>query len=212
MVADAARVFAADYGGPGAPIAVIMPAYNEAESVHDVVGAVPRRICGLALRGDRDRRWLDGRHRTPGAWRPAPWSAGFLSTWARGRRYASATGWPRSAAAELIATVDADGQFDPGELPALVAPLVSGEADFVNGSRRLGRAEKADAVRQDGGGRFRARWSRALTRVRITDPANGLRAFRVEVLEAVPLRQTQYQTAELLIGAISRGFRVGRCR
>jgi hypothetical protein len=45
-------------------------------------------------------------------------------------------------------------------------------------------------------------------RVRITDPANGMRAFRVEVAEQVPLRQTQYQTAELLIGAISRGFRV----
>ena len=47
-----------------------------------------------------------------------------------------------------------------------------------------------------------------LTGVRITDPANGFRAFRVEVPESVELRQPQYQTAELLIGAISQGFRV----
>ena len=45
-----------------------------------------------------------------------------------------------------------------------------------------------------------------LTGVAITDPANGLRAMRAEVTEKVPLRQPQYQTSELLIGAIARGF------
>jgi glycosyltransferase involved in cell wall biosynthesis len=109
--------------------------------------------------------------------------------------------------AAVIATVDADGQFDPGELRDLVAPVVAGNADFVNGSRRLGRAETSDPVRRLGVIVFGALVS-LLTRVRITDPANGLRAFRVEVVECVPLRQAQYQTAELLIGAISRGFRV----
>ena len=45
-------------------------------------------------------------------------------------------------------------------------------------------------------------------RTPVTDPANGLRAFRVEVTERVPLRQPQYQTSELLIGAIAHGFRI----
>jgi hypothetical protein len=49
---------------------------------------------------------------------------------------------------------------------------------------------------------------RVLTRVHVTDPATGLRAFRAEVTERVPLRQTQYQASELLIGAIAHGFRV----
>ena len=47
-----------------------------------------------------------------------------------------------------------------------------------------------------------------LTKAKITDPANGFRAFRVEVTESVPLRQSQYQTSELLIGALARGYRV----
>ena len=47
-----------------------------------------------------------------------------------------------------------------------------------------------------------------LTRVRITDPANGLRAMRAEVT-TVPLRQTQYQTSELIISAAARGWRLG---
>ena len=103
--------------------------------------------------------------------------------------------------------MDADGQFDPRELPDLVAPLVAGEADFVNGSRRLGRTETTDVVRKTGVVVFGALIT-VLTRVRITDPANGLRAFRAEVTETVPLHQTQYQTSELLIGAIAHGFRV----
>ena len=47
-----------------------------------------------------------------------------------------------------------------------------------------------------------------LTGVRITDPANGLRAMRAEVTAELPLRQTQYQTSELLISAVAHGFRV----
>ena len=107
----------------------------------------------------------------------------------------------------FIATVDADGQFDPGELPALIAPLLADEADFVNGSRRLGRTYTTDPVRRVGVIVFGELIS-VLTGVRITDPANGLRAMRSEVTAAVQLHQTQYQTSELLIGAVAHGFRV----
>jgi hypothetical protein len=71
----------------------------------------------------------------------------------------------------------------------------------------LGRTETTDPVRR-AGVVFYGALVTALTRVRITDPANGLRAFRPEVTSTVPLRQTQYQTSELLIGAIANGFRV----
>jgi hypothetical protein len=47
-----------------------------------------------------------------------------------------------------------------------------------------------------------------LARTRITDPANGLRAMRSEVTAVVPLRQPQYQTSEMLLGAAYRGFRI----
>ena len=86
-------------------------------------------------------------------------------------------------------------------------PIVDRRADFVNGSRRLGRTETTDPVRRAGVVVYGTLVS-ILTGVRITDPANGLRAFRAEVTERVPLRQTQYQTSELLIGAVAHGFKV----
>jgi hypothetical protein len=103
--------------------------------------------------------------------------------------------------------MDADGQFDPAELERLVGPVVEDRADMVQGSRRLGRSETTDRVRAAGVVVFAAVVS-LLTGARITDPANGFRAFRPEVPARVPLRQPQYQTSELLIGALALGFRV----
>jgi hypothetical protein len=47
-----------------------------------------------------------------------------------------------------------------------------------------------------------------LTRIRVTDTSSGFRAMRVEVTQTVPQRQVQYQTSELLIGAIYHGYRI----
>lgn len=183
-----------------------MPAYNEAPSVAAVISAIPSTLHGHAVATlVVDDGSVDGTAEVAAAAGAfvcrLPVNVGQGEALQVGYRVAE--GWK----AEVIATVDADGQFDLGDLPALVAPILAGEADFVNGSRRLGRTEAHDRVRQVGLLVFSALIS-LLTRTPITDPANGLRAFRVDVPAAVPLRQAQYQTSELLIGAIRRGFRV----
>jgi hypothetical protein len=49
---------------------------------------------------------------------------------------------------------------------------------------------------------------RVLTGSRVTDTSSGFRALRVEVTETVRQEQAQYQTSELLIGALLQGYRV----
>jgi hypothetical protein len=89
----------------------------------------------------------------------------------------------------------------------VLQPLLDGEADFVIGSRVLGRDDADDAVRRAGVRTF-ALLIRLLTGVRITDTSSAVRALRAEVTERVPQTQVQYQTSELLIGAIAAGYRV----
>jgi glycosyltransferase involved in cell wall biosynthesis len=193
-------------GAPGAPIAVVIPALNEAETVADVIESVPESMCGLKTEtivvddGSTDGTGDIARDAGALVCR-LPVNLGQGQAFRVGYRLARVRG------SRIICTADADGQFDPRELPRLVEPIVSGEADFVNGSRRLGRTETTDPVRKAGVILYGALVS-ILTGVRITDPANGLRAFRAEVTQRVPLRQTQYQTSELLIGAIAHGFKV----
>jgi glycosyltransferase involved in cell wall biosynthesis len=188
-------------------VLVVIPAYNEVDTVGDVVRALPDHIDEVKVSAlVVDDGSTDGTAEAAAAAGAEvfrlPVNQGQGRALREGYRIAGERG------ADVIATVDADGQFDLADLPALIAPIRDGEADFVNGSRRLGRPPAThDHVRRLGLVLFAA-WVTALTRVRITDPANGLRAFRTEVVAAVPLRQPQYQTSELLIGAIRRGFRV----
>ena len=112
-----------------------------------------------------------------------------------------------SCGARYVVTIDADGQDDPASIGDLVAPLVSDEADFVIASRRLGTDESTDPLRR-AGVVFFAKVINSLTGQHLTDTSMGLRAMRVEVLGDVTLEQDQYQTAELVISAASRGWRI----
>lgn len=207
VVEAAARAFRDRHGtGPGAPVAVLIAALDEVEAIAGVVTSVPATVAGLATEClVIDDGSSDG---TAAAARDAGALVARLEV-NLGQGQALRLGYALAAerGASVIATLDADGQFDPTELDRLVSPIVAGRADFVNGSRRLGRSETTDRVRGTGLVVFGALVS-VLTGTRITDPANGFRAFRPQVVGTVTLRQVQYQTAELLMGALSRGFRV----
>lgn len=207
VASSAEAAFTSEYGpGPGRPLCVVIAALDEAPSVAEVVRSVPGEICGLAT----DCLVVDDGS-TDGTAETARAAGALVCRLGEnlGQGLALRSGYRLAAArgAELIATMDADGQFDPDELERLVEPIVAGRADMVNGSRRLGRSETTDAVRAAGVVFFGALIS-LLTGTRVTDPANGFRAFRPEVPARVPLRQAQYQTSELLIGALACGYRV----
>jgi glycosyltransferase involved in cell wall biosynthesis len=204
---DALARFAAEYEGrTSCPLVIVIAAYNEEESIGDVLRAMPREVHGLTadvlVVVDGSTDCTADVARDAGAMVcDLPVNQGQGAALRAGYRLA------RDRGARFIATLDADGQYDPAELPLVVTPLLDGSADFVTGSRRLGRAQGGDPVRRFGVIVFGALIS-LLTGKRITDPANGLRAMRVEVVSDVPLHEPQYQAAELLVGAIRRGFRV----
>jgi glycosyltransferase involved in cell wall biosynthesis len=190
----------------GNPLAVVIPAYNEEPAVAEVIGEIPREAAGLATEvivvvdGAEDRT----------AERAA--AAGALVCDVpvnRGQGAALKLGYwlARARGAHVIATIDADGQYDPEELARVVEPILAGRADFVSGSRRLGAELTTDRVRHLGVLVFGALFS-LLVRHRVTDPACGLRAMRPELTAAVVLEQPQYQASELMISAALRGFRL----
>ncbi|HLX88998.1 MAG TPA: hypothetical protein VKR22_11155, partial [Acidimicrobiales bacterium] len=74
-------------------------------------------------------------------------------------------------------------------------------------SRRLGTDRTTDAVRK-AGVVFFSTVVNTLTGQHLTDTSNGFRAFRADVLRGITLEQDQYQTAEVIISAASRGWRL----
>jgi glycosyltransferase involved in cell wall biosynthesis len=203
---EMARQFTGQYERFLNPLVVVIAAYNEAGGIDEVLRRIPAEICGL---GTDVLVVVDG---STDATADVARASGVLVCEVpvnRGQGAALRLGYrlARDHGARYIATLDADGQYDPTELALVVAPLVAGEADFVTGSRRMGVAHTTDRVRRYGVVVFGALISR-LTGCTISDPANGLRAMTAKVTESVTLRQPQYQAAELLMGAILGGFRV----
>ena len=204
---DAAAAFlAANPPGLGAPLAVVVPAYNEQPSVAQVIAEIPSEAAGL---GSEVIVVVDGSSDATAA-RAA--EAGALVCDVpvnRGQGAALKLGYwlARARGAQVIATIDADGQYEPSELGRVIEPILEGRADFVSGSRRLGTELTTDPVRHLGvlvfGGLFSL-----MVRHRITDPACGVRAMRPEVTATVTLEQPQYQASELMISAALNGFRL----
>lgn len=205
--ADAIRDFVQRHGNAQfASVTIVIAAYNEAESIGPVLDRIPDRVEGL----DVDTLVVvDGATDATAAVAIGRGVYVCVAPDNRGQGAALRLGYrlAREGGARYIVTTDADGQYDTDELPVLIHPLLDGDADFVTGSRRLGRAETTDLVRHVGV-RFFAALVSVLARHRITDTSNGFRGMRSEVTAAVLLRQQQYQASELLIGILTRGFRV----
>ena len=206
----AARWFERDHTdarseGSGA-VAVVIPAFNEESSLADVLGTVPEAIEGLPVEtivvsdgSDDATEKVAAAHGARVVGRDLRRGQGAAVT--LGYRVALGRG------ARVIATCDADGQYDPLELPRLVAPILAGEADVVHGSRVLGAYERPVRGRAYGVKVF-AWLTSAMTRTPITDPASGFRAFSPAALQALEFKENQFHASEVTVAAAKRGLRV----
>ena len=190
------------------PVVGLICAYEEEANIGAVLAAMPTEACGLAVTtlvvvdGGSDR--TDQVAKDAGA-------VTFVLSENLGHGYALRVGYALciELGAQYVVTLDADGQNDPAEIPVMLQPLVDDEADFVVASRVLGRDTTTDRFRKAGVRVFSWLMS-AMGRTKLTDTSNGYRALRVSMLDDVAYRlvQPQYQTAELLIIAMKRGWRV----
>jgi hypothetical protein len=207
-VRDAARdaFLSANDGLAFAPVVVVIAALDEEASLGATLEEIPARACGLEL----DVLVIDDGS-TDGTSEVATRAGVHVARLERnvGHGVALRLGYELAAGlgARYVVTLDADGQWNPAELEGVLRPVAAGDADFVIGSRVLGGTETDDAFRQTGVHVF-ARLVRLLTGMHVTDTSSGFRALRVEVTQTVPQQQMQYQTSELLIGAIARGYRI----
>jgi hypothetical protein len=206
----AARAFVAEFGKveepPEGKLVVVIPALNEESSLEAVLKAVPKEVEGLPVESivvsDGSTDATEEVAITNGALvarcdlrqgQGAAVSLGYRLGLLRG--------------ATVVATLDADGQYVPEELPRLVKPILAGEAEVVHGSRILGAYESP--VRGRAQGVKMLSWVTSLmARVPITDPASGFRAFTPDALQRLRFRESQFHASEATLAAAKAGLRV----
>ncbi|MEO8476832.1 MAG: glycosyltransferase family 2 protein [Actinomycetota bacterium] len=191
----------------GPKVVAISPAYNEAENLGPVLDAMPKEIDGYhVIPIVVDDHSDDG---TPDAARAA---GAFVATLPirRGGGMALRVGYDVALklGADIVVTLDADGQHLPEEIPLLIAPIVEGRADHVNGSRMLGDFERGGPMIRHAGVHFFSWVVTILTGQRVTDISSGYRATRAETLRTLILVQDQFWTSEVTIEALRQHARV----
>jgi hypothetical protein len=184
-------------------IGVLVPAYNEAENIGHVLDRIPTEVCG------RETAVLvvdDGSRDGTGDASTEHGAVVARHVINRGGGAALRTGYRllSESGAEIVVTLDADGQHLPSEMERLVEPVLSGKVDVAHGSRVLGESERTHVSRELGIVFFN-RLVSLITRTHVTDCSNGYRAVRASVLPQLVLRQEQFHTSEFLIEAIKRG-------
>jgi glycosyltransferase involved in cell wall biosynthesis len=203
-----------DAGGPltfsdlaerfGGRVAVLIPAYNEAQNLSELLPRIPSLIGGApaAVLVIDDGSSDD----TGDAALCADVVLARLSeNGGGGAALRVGYGLMVAAGANVVITMDADGQHRPEELSRLAEPVLRGEVQLVQGSRVLGSSEPGPFARELGISLFN-RLVRVLTGIQVTDCSNSFRAIRTELLPELDLRQPQFHAAEFLIEALTRGF------
>lgn len=184
-----------------------MPAYNEAANIEGVIDDVRRAVgpVDLVVVDDASQDDTAARARARGAVvLRHPCNLGYGGAVQTGFRYAVERGY------DFAVLMDADGQHDPRDIPALLRVVQSGQADVAVGSRFLGRMEyRAGWLRQVGTWVFRQVASLALGK-RVTDPTSGFQALNVRALRFLAWDNypTDFPDTDVLLNLHLAGFRV----
>ncbi len=111
---------------------------------------------------------------------------------------------------DIVVVQDSDLEYDPGDLPALMAPILNGKADVVFGSRFAGGApHRVVYFWHRAGNRFLTLLSNMFTNINLTDMETCYKMFRREVIQSISLVEDRFGIEPEITAKIARGgFRI----
>jgi glycosyltransferase involved in cell wall biosynthesis len=119
------------------------------------------------------------------------------------------TGFKAAGDADIIITMDTDGQHDPAEIPKLIAPILAGEADMVNGSRYIeGNGKNTPAYRRVGQ-KVPDKATHLSSGLNITDSQSGFLAYAIHIAHVFMFIQNDFGIeSEMLTDAANTGLNI----
>ena len=172
-------------------LTVVMPVYNEVEHIEKIVQAV------LAVKVDKelvivDDCSKDGTRDKLAAMAKLPGVRVLYHDVNQGKGAALRTGFA-AAEGDLVLVQDADLEYDPQEYPTLLAPILSGKADVVFGSRFVGGdSHRVLYFWHSLGNRFLTLFSNMMTNLNLTDMETCYKVFRRDLLQKITIRENRF--------------------
>jgi glycosyltransferase involved in cell wall biosynthesis len=187
-------------------VSVVMPAYNEQDTIEEIIGrvlAVPVRIELIVVDDgsrDRTREILAGLQRRHGF-------TLILQERNQGKGAAIRRGFAE-VSGDIVLIQDADLEYSPEEYPALIELICQGRADVVYGSRFLGR-HRVFLFTHYFGNRLLTLLTNVLYNTMLSDMETCYKVMRTEVLRSMTLKSDSFAIEpELTAKIFKRGYRV----
>ncbi len=191
--------------GGGVRLSVVMPVYNEVQTVERMVKrvlAVPLDIELVVVddgSSDGSRELLQALAEAGKIHRL------LLHERNRGKGAALSTGFA-TANGDIVVVQDADLEYDPGQFPWLIEPILEDKADVVYGSRFMGgRPHRVLYFWHYVGNRFLTLLSNMVTNLNLTDMETCYKCFRREVLEGITVEERAFGVEPELTAKIALG-------
>jgi hypothetical protein len=190
--------------GDNAPVVVVLPTYDEAPTIAAVIDAVPDQVGGRPVEvvvvddgstdGSADLALAAG-------------AKVIAHDRNRGLGAAVRTGLEhaRDTGAYAAVFLDADGEYDPAQLPDLFGPIERRECDYVVGSRFRGTITAMLPQRRVGN-RVLTGLTSLLARRRMSDAQSGFRALSRDALRVVEIAHDYNYAQVLTLDLLGKGF------
>jgi hypothetical protein len=190
---------------PGDPVVVVLPVHDEIETVGALIDRIPARVAGRPVEvlvvDDGSRDGSDAAAVAAGA-------KVVRHGENRGLGAAVRTGLAEAVAlgCAAVAFLDADLEYDPADLDAMVGPILDGRADYVVGSRFAGTIESMLPHRRFGN-RVLTLVTSALAMRRLSDAQSGFRSLSPLAARHAVIGHDYNYAQVLTLGLLRKGFR-----
>lgn len=189
-------------------LVVIIPAFNEEQTIEKVINEIPRKINGIDIveilvinDGSTDNTRKIALSAGADKVIENKKNLGLAKTFKRGLEEAVIAG------ADIIVNTDADGQYNQAEIPKLIEPILQKKADLVIGDRQV-KNLKFMKFGNKYGNLLGSLVLRKLSGTNVTDASSGFRAFSREAALRLNIHFNHTYTHETIIQAVAKNLTI----
>ena len=196
-------------------LSIIVPVYNEENTINIVVS----RVCDIQIAGITNKEiiLIDDGSTDKTLHKLEQYISDnkiiIISTKKNAGKGSSIRKGLIKASGDIILIQDADLEYNPAEYPKLLAPILSGNADVVYGSRFTGGdAHRVLFYWHSIGNQILTSISNIFTNLNLTDMECGYKLFRKEILDHINLREDRFGFEPEVTAKIGKLAKKGKCR
>lgn len=183
-------------------IVALIPAYNESRSIGDVIKKVSGYVDKVIV--------IDDSSSDQTAFIAQSLGAKVLNHFRNmgvGAAMQTGINYVKTIKPDIVVTLDGDGQHKPEDIPRMIQPILSSDADLVLGSRFLQGNPHMSLIKLFGN-KFFAFLIRILVGVKLTDTQTGFRALNLKALMSLDLKANYTYVQEMIIDLYVKKFKI----